>query len=67
MADIQELLMVQVALESKQARVKALTDKRLESILECLNNGSTVKEISETLSISKTRVYKILEKGKQNG
>tara|TARA_R110002167_G_scaffold294424_2_gene499008 strand:+ start:479 stop:682 length:204 start_codon:yes stop_codon:yes gene_type:complete len=67
MADIQELLMVQVALESKQARVKALTDKRLESILECLNNGSTVKEISEALSISKTRVYKILEKGKQNG
>ena len=67
MADIQELLMVQVALESKQERVKALTDKRLESILECLNNGSTVKEISEALSISKTRVYKILEKGKQNG
>ena len=67
MADIQELLMVQVALESKQAKVKALTDKRLESILACLNNGSTVKEISEALSIAKTRVYKILEKGKQNG
>jgi predicted transcriptional regulator len=67
MADIQELLMVQVALESKQARVKSLTDKRLECILACLNNGSTVKEISETLSISKTRVYKILEKGKQSG
>ena len=60
--DLQELSMVQVGLENAQQKVIDYTNKRKESIVACLNNGNTVKEISSILGISQTRVYKILEK-----
>ncbi len=64
--DLQELSMVQVGLENAQQKVIDYTNKRKESIVACLNNGNTVKEISTSLGISQTRVYKIVERDDSN-
>jgi len=57
-----ELKIINDQLNRANQEVERFKTKRLNAIVACLNNGVSVKEVSDALGLSRQRVYKIIEK-----
>ena len=62
MTTITELQIINNQLDKSKPRSERFKTKRLNAIVACLNNGVSVKEISDALGLSRQRVYKIIAK-----
>jgi DNA-binding NarL/FixJ family response regulator len=62
MTTITELQIINDQLDKANQEVERFKTKRLNAIVACLNNGVSVKEVSDALGLSRQRVYKIIEK-----
>jgi len=61
MSSLNELKLINSQLARANSDIDRLKTVRLNTILACLNNGISVKEISDALELSRQRVYKIIE------